>query len=799
MQNELYDFQEEDKIDVKEVLFKYLRFWPLYISGIVIALLIARIQLRYAPNIYSSYATIKILDQSKAPEIDLSGLTDNNLFDKGVNLENEIEILRSKRLLLEVVEELDLETEYFSKGQLRMSELWGSNIPFRIHWYPKDSLSEIEASILYTVFFLDGNHYTLSDENGMIKEKVAIGELVQHGSSNFRLAKREGHDYQVKADNGTIFSFQYAPGMKRAAGLSRQLIINQVGKGSELLMLGLNGPVKEKNEEIINMIIQKFDQDGQNDRKLVSERTEEFVSNRLVNLVGELDSIEGSLVSYKQNTETVDIQLDATKYTQREDAAFSEETAIAIQYLITKEYKKSLEASDSFDLLPANFGLDDKFINEAINAHNSIVLERQKYLLSSTKEHPRVKLLERQIVTSKLNIISGLYNYEFGLQDKLEKIKKMRLLAEGSLNTIPNKEKILRNIARQQSIKENLYLFLLEKRESASLTSAVTAPSVKVVDYAYTTSAPISPTPKTKYTIFFFIGLIIPLGFVYLRYLLNTKIYSKDDIIRALSPVSLPVIGEIPQIQKTEEFIIGVHDRSELAEAFRVVRTNLSYLDVGLDSKQSRVYMVTSSTKSEGKTFTSINTAITLATSKHKVLLVGADLRNPQLHQYLDLNKNTAGLTTYLHEADANINSLIHKNVFGFDHLDVMLSGYIPPNPAELLLNGRFEHFLNEVKQVYDYIIIDSAPTLLVTDSLLIAKYVDVAIYLIRAGVTDIKIMEHIANIHKGKKLPHLGLILNGIGKNGSYGYGYKYNYGYGYTYSEDKKKKKFWEGWKIR
>ncbi len=794
---ELLEFKDSDGINIKEIALKYLRFWPLYLTGILIALAIAKIQLRYSQNIYNTYATIKILDESKGGAIDLSGLPVNGSFlNQGINLDNEIEILHSKKLLMKVVTALDLETSYFSKGQVRTSELWGSNKPFNVTWIMNDSAS-LSSSPNFNIVFNTPNTYTLSLESGYSKEKIKIGDWVEYKNFTFKIDKIEGSDYKQKAENKTPFSFAYKSTLSRAASLSKMLNIVQLGAGSEILMLSINGPIKEKNEAILNEVIKQFDLDGQNDRKQVAESTEDFVNGRIKLLVSELDSIETSLVSYKKSNNMVSVEIDASKYTGRDEDAFNNEVDVSTQLLLAKGLKSRIENSDGMDYIPADIGLSDSRLNELIRAHNALISERNRTLQSTTELHPSVQALNNQLIQGKYNLILSMTNYIESTEEKLASIRNIQNKTSGQLSAIPYKEKVLRNISRQQSIKENLYLFLLEKRESAALTSAVTSPSIKVVDFAFTNGKPVSPDRRTKYLISFFIGLILPLAFVYLKYLLDTKIHTKEDVVRELNNPNLPLIGEIPQIQKSDNEVIGINDRSELAEAFRVVRTNLSYMDSSREKGECRIYMVTSSTKSEGKTFTSLNTSISLATSNYKVLLVGADLRNPQLHQYLGLDKNTAGLTTYLYDENADVDELIQNKAFNFENLDVILSGYIPPNPAELLLNGRFEKFLNQMKSQYDYIIVDSAPTLLVTDSLLISKFVDLSIYMIRAGITDVKILEHISLIQRSGKLPKIGLVLNGVGRNGSYGYGYKYNYGYGYTYSEDVSNKKWWEIWK--
>lgn len=795
------ELPSDDGINIKEILLKYLRFWPLYLAGVIVALAIAKIQLRYSQNIYNSYATIKVLAEENGGDIDLSGLPVNgSFFKKEVNMDNEIEILHSKRLLQKVVEDLDMTTTYYSKGQVRTSELWGDNIPFRIEWIVEDSSKKLLSSPEFNVVFSTKNSYNISLESGFTANDIKVGDWFSFKGFKFKLSKVVGSDYAQKAENQTPFSFKYKSALLSASQLSKQLLVSHLGAGSDILMLSINGPIREKNEAILNTIIRVFDEDGQRDRQQVAERTEEFVNDRLNFLVEELDSIENSLVDYKKTTDMVSIEIDADKYTGRDEEAYKQEIEIGTQILLAKNLRDNLIERDSLDYIPADIGLSDPSVNGLISKHNEMISQRLRALETVTYQHPSIAVMSRELEDSREIIIGSIQNLIKVLNTQLKTITSLKAGSSGRLSTLPYKEKVLRNINRQQAIKENLYLFLLEKRETASLTKAVTAPSLKIVDYAFSNNAPVAPNRRSKYIISFFIGLILPLAFVYLRFLLDTKIHSKEDLNRVLGSANIPIIGEVPMIPKDEPNIITKNDRSELAEAFRVIRTNLSYMNSKGHELGARKIIVTSSTKSEGKTFTSYNTAITMASSNKKVLLIGADLRNPQLHTALGMDKNTAGLTTYLHDDSTDLKDLITEGAFGFEDLDIMLSGYIPPNPAELLLNGRFEDLLKEVDPLYDYIIIDSAPTLLVTDTFLIAEYADVCMYLTRAGVTDNKVLDHVMTIKRSNKLPSLGVILNGIGMSGSYGYGYKYqyNYGYGYSYSEDKKKrKKWWEVWK--
>ena len=790
--NNFLQYQEESKIDIKEILLKYLRFWPLYLIGVIIALTVAKIQLRYAANIYATSATIKIKNESNEADIDLTVLPPGgNFFNKGINLYDQIEIIKSKRLLAKMISDNQMETFYYSKGKVRTSELWGKNQPFIVLWFKSDTLKEIPSSPMFGVVFTSENTYNLMLGGQTVKENLKVGEKTQYTKYEFSLNKIPGNDYEARAKNQTLFSFQYKTPLQRAASLSKQLSISFVNKKSEILSLRLLGPDENKNRYLLNKIVEYYDEDSQDDKKQVARKTQEFVESRIDSLILDLDRIESRMVNYMQGESYYSEEWYLQKYATQEGQYYGAEHDLRFELELIDALYSNLNKTDPFQLIPANIGIESASINTMIEEYNALVLSRERLLLVTTEKHPDVILTSQQITNARDNFIRSLDEYKSTLKDKVNKYAEGHRNAQGELYTIPAKEKALRNIIRQQSIKEELYLFLLEKRETAALTSAVISPSMKVVDYAYTNPGPVSPNRKSKYIISFFIGLVIPISLVYLRFLLDTKVHTKEDVTKNLGP-NIPIVGEIPLIPKTSNWLTTKNDRSELAESFRVVRTNLDYMMSGAD-KESRKIIVTSSTKSEGKTFASLNTALSLASGNHKVLLVGADLRNPQLHQAFEMDKNVPGLTTFLHDTEADLNDLIQKSMLGFETLDVILSGFIPPNPAELLLNGRFEQLLNQVKHSYEYIIIDSAPTVLVTDTLLLSQYADVCLYMVRSGVTDTKVLEHIGDLVKLKKLPHLGILLNGVGHSGAYGYKYQYNYGYGYAYGEKQESKRNW------
>jgi capsular exopolysaccharide synthesis family protein len=396
----------------------------------------------------------------------------------------------------------------------------------------------------------------------------------------------------------------------------------------------------------------------------------------------------------------------------------------------------------------------------------------------------------------KQNILYSIRVLQKQLLVSINNVESLKQDNASLLSSIPAKEKILRSIERQQNIKETLYLFLLQKREEASVSKAITTPSIKVVDYAISSFNPVAPQKNNIYVVALFLGLLIPIVIIFIMQILDTKIHSKQDFDRLVPEI--PVVAEIPFIQKDHQ-IIKSNDRSVLAEAFRILRTNINYLKPIETNGGCTVVLTTSSIKGEGKTFVSVNLALTLSSMNKKVLLIGADLRNPQLHKYLNIIKKRIGLSNYLHDTRTDWKSLINEKGFNNEFLDIIFAGSVTPNPAELLSNGRFEELLNILKKEYDYIILDTAPTILVADTLMISQLSDLTIYVTQADYTDKKLLTYSSGLKMQGKLKNMAYVINKVGSSKKgYGYGYNYGYDYGYDSDDDKTVAKKAKGFRL-
>jgi len=431
-----------------------------------------------------------------------------------------------------------------------------------------------------------------------------------------------------------------------------------------------------------------------------------------------------------------------------------------------------------------------------------MVLERTKLLNSGGANNPNVLLLNKSIAKFRANLNRSLNDYSKQIEESIKQWKLRNQQYDNNVASLPLKEKQLREIERKQKIKESLYLLLLEKREIAAIKLAVTEPIVKVVDYALSSAGIVATKSKIVYTAGIALGLLLPFSVLFVLFAMDTKIHNRKDIEKEVSDAN--IIGEIPEVPRSQALLYtNPNERTILAEATRILSANLEFFlsKKGKEKGKAHVVLCTSSIQGEGKSFAAMNLSLAMSSLNKKVLLIGGDLRNPQIHKYLKIDKKRGGLVNYLMDNSYDWKSSIIKSFENHPTHEILIAGILPPRPTQLLTNGNFEKLIEEAKSSYDYIVIDSAPTLLVTDTLLMAHLADVTIYLTRANHTDKKLIAFYKDLKQKGKLKNLAIVINGLGPKNAYGYGYGYkygykygyNYGYSYGYSEKVDKKKTW------
>jgi capsular exopolysaccharide synthesis family protein len=782
MENSQFESQQDENgLNIIGQIFFYLRYWYWFLLSALVCFIAVNYYLNHTLPLYETKANIKIIDDSKNTFVlPISGASG---FGKSkVNLDNQIEVLKSHRLLEQVAKSLNLNTQYFSTGYFNNVEIW-KNRPFDVTWLATP-LSMEYKNIAFEIEIV-ANGYKILNQND-IDKVYPFGSKQKIQDVPYVLSLQVGTD--VKSLFDVKYTIRHVPMKSLVVGLSNSLAIVNNNENSDILNISLAGGNTDKSEAILNELIKQFDADGLNDRRLVSERTIEFVNLRFKSLERELDSIETNKASYKRSNELTFLENDAVtattgKITSNNDV-FQTETQIALSKLL----EQTVRSDKKLTLLPTNLGVSNGNVNGLIGDFNTIVLERDRYLVSAGENNPKVKILNSKLLELQSNILASIRAYQQELQTALSQNNFIKRNNSQKFSAIPNNEKILNSIERQRAIKESLYILLLQKREEAAVNLAITSSSIKVVDYAMTNATPIAPKRGTFYLGALLLGLLIPFSIIYTGLLFDDKLHTKEDILKLTK--NKIILAEVPHIDSDDK-LTSVNDRSLLGETFRILRTNLTYIFPLQKEKLGQTLMITSTIKGEGKTFTSLNLSISFSMMNKKVLLIGADMRNPQLHNYLNIKKSEKGLQNYLSDLTIEWHEIVKKNINGVENLDIIMSGLIPPNPAELLSNGRLETLITEAKKEYDFIIIDTPPTLLVTDTIIISPLVDTTLYVVRADFTPKNILEFSVDLSNRGKLKNMAYVINNVGSNykgygNSYSYKYSYAYGYGYGYDNE-------------
>jgi len=542
------------------------------------------------------------------------------------------------------------------------------------------------------------------------------------------------------------------------------------------LRLSLTDPVKSKAIEILNNLVAQYNNDAVEDKNLTAKNTNDFINQRIVIVNEELSSVEKGAEEFKQTNQLTDLATEAGMAVQSKSLVEKEVLELNTQLKLA-EYVSDYVNANPGALIPANLGVGDASMDANTEKYNQLVLERNRILKGSSNINPVIVNLNGQIKNLEESIKQSLVNSKNALKISLNAIKGQQSKFASTISEVPKQERMFRDIQRQQQIMETIYLYLLQKREENAITMAVTLPSAKIIDKAYGSDSPVSPKRNIIYLAALLLGLLIPFGIIYVLTLLDNKVHSRRDLE---AMIKAPILGDIPNTKSVNKIVVSDSDRSSIAEAFRLLRTNINFMLTGAE-EGGKIIFTTSTIGGEGKTFVSINMAAVLSLTDKKVLLIGADIRKPKIGDYLNL-KYEKGLTHFLMDNTAKVTDIIESvSEVNFDFIS---SNLIPPNPSELLMNGRFEEVLAYGKQHYDYVIVDTAPVNLVTDTLLLSHLADMFIYVVRANYLDKRLLSIPKMMYEEKRLPNMAMLVNGTDLEKGYGYGY------GYGYYEEKTKK---------
>lgn len=773
----------KETIDLKEIILSYLKHWKWFLLCCVLAGALAYTYLRYATPEYSAQAKIIFVDENEASSPGSVLMKDIEMLSgiKNEKIKDEIEVIKSRKLLAEVVKSLKLNIQFFKKGRIHDTELY-PDAPIAITFIEQDSLIN-ESRFDFFIDIVSNTEFNYSKEEDGNSRKITFGEKIASPVGDIILTPESNNILSLKGEKLHIV---ITPVSIMAQRYKTKLSISQVDEFSKVLNITLNDPVKEKAIKVIDELVKRYNQNYIDQKNEEAKNITDFLNKRLDLLETDLSSIDQSAEHFKTGNRLTDIGSEANIYLNS-GALVDQQLAETKSQLNAINFMKESIGSQkgSYKQLPSNVGLTDPSINNISANYNEILRRRQELLSGSSGENsPMIRQLDQQLNTLRSSLDQSLTSLANTVSIGVSDLESRSAQINSKIYSVPRQQRQLKDIERKQKTKEDVYLFLLTKREEANISLSTIPPKIKVIDKAYSAFyGPVSPKPKMVYIAAIFLGLLLPFSIIYILDLLNNKIHNKVGLEKVLRNISL--LGEIPAIKdKKTNTIIEKNDRSILAEAFRIVRTNLDYLrKVRKVNKNDNVVFVTSTIKGEGKTFFSMNLAMTFANSNKRVLVVGADIRSPRIHDFISnnkLNRNLEfGLTDYLFDESLTTNEVIRGYMIGENKIDILLPGKTPPNPAELLMSERMEELFDDVSSKYDVVIVDTAPTLLVTDTLLISQYAGHTIYLTRAGHTEKKLLKFAQELHDEGKLKGMMMVVNDV-KQANSGYGGKYGYGYG-------------------
>lgn len=780
-QKNISNYQNEQNIINVKYVMRYLSFYRYFIASVLMTLILAFFYLRYADFKYESTARIEIIDDAMDSEMALP--TAMTIFNRSmINLQNEMGVLSSNKIHKEVVKKLKSNVEFYTIGNIKNTQNhsteWFNDYDFNF----KINTDTITKGLKY--------EFILSDEAMEIIEYNEFSDFVS--SVKFKGFSSETYNHNLPFDISIRDPIEKLDGVKKSIIIKpfdfvvdrfvSLVKINETGKDSDQLELVLRLSNPKIANDYINTLIFEFDNDGILDRRLVYKRTIDFVDGRFDLLNGQLETIELRKKEFKEFNNLTDVEFDAQLNMNQKSIYDSDIFKSNEQLEISKYLIETLKNGD-IEYLPFNIGLENDNINSLISNHNLILRDRDRFLITAGENNYTISSYNKQIDNSMQNIIQSLNLYIQNLNIKISSLVSKELEFENQYKNMPENEKILRSINRELEIKESLFLLLLQKREEAAINFAVIKPSIKIIDSAKNSYYPVFPVPILVYFGALLLGLLIPGLFLFIKFTFDTKIHTREHL-SDLFP-DLPIIGEIPYITNIKTESNNSKTRSVLDETFRMVLSNIKFLLLEKNNLSGNSFVVTSSVKGEGKTIISFNLAKSLVSNENKkVLLIGADLRNPQIHSIIGIDKSRKGLSDYLYKkGNAEIEDYIFTHNINNTSFDILLSGTIPPNPSDLIESTFFKDLIKKLKNKYDHVVIDSAPCLLVSDTFSLNNLVDCTIYVIRSNYSSKNLSVFVNECFHERKLKNMSLVLNSVGVSDAYGYKYGYQYGYNYGY----------------
>lgn len=806
--NERQREADDEKIDIQEVLFKYIIHWPWFVGAVLVCLIGAWIYLRMATPVYNISATVLIKDDKKGGNTGgMAGLEElglSGLISSSQNIDNELEVLRSKTLVKEVVNQLNLYVSYTDEDEFPSKNMYKTS-PIIVSLTPQEAEKLSDPMIVEMLLYPQGSldvGVTIGDKEYQkhFEKLPAVfpmdeGTLAFFQSPDSLMANKDTTE-ESSAQNVRRITAKINSPMKVAQVYCENLTIEPTSKTTSVAVISLKNSSLQRGQDFINQLLEMYNRNTNNDKNEIAQKTAEFIDERIDIISKELGNTEANLENFKRNAGITDLtseaQIALTGNAEYEKKRVENRTQISL----LEDLRKYIRGNE-YEVLPSNVGLQDAALVATIERYNEMLVERKRLLRTSTENNPAIVNLDTSIRAMKSNVQATLDGTLQGMLITKADLDREANRFSRRISDAPGQERQFVSIARQQEIKAGLYLMLLQKREENAIALAATANNAKIIDEAIADDIPVSPKRKIIYLIALVLGVGIPVGIIYLIGLTKFKLEGRADVEKL---TTVPIVGDIPLTDEKNEkdgsIAVFENQNNLMSETFRNIRTNLQFML----QNDKKVILVTSTVSGEGKSFISANLAISLSLLGKKVVIVGLDIRKPGLNKVFRLSTKEKGITLYLANPDTDLMSLVQPSDVN-KNLSILPGGTVPPNPTELLARDGLDKAIEILKKNFDYVILDTAPVGMVTDTLLIGRVADLSVYVCRADYTHKVEYTLINELAEEKKLPNICTVINGVdlkrrkygyyygyGKYGKY-YGYGKRYGYGYGYGQENNK----------
>lgn len=788
--------QQDDFLRIQDLLYLCLARWKWFVLSLMVTIGVATVYLLRTPAVYTRTASVLIKEDSKGKSVssDLESFSEFGLFQSGTNVNNELITFQSPALMTEVVKRLRLDMNYFVPGKFHRQVAYGLTLPVdvTINDLPENESAgftlkiQPDGTLYLSDFIRNGTDLDEKDVKGSLLDSITtpLGKIIIHTTPNYV----KGEAYTLYVGKSSLYN--------AVNSCSSNLSVSLNSEKASVIDLSFKDNSTQRAEDVLSMLISVYNENWVKDKNQIAVSTSMFINERLGVIERELGNVDEDISSYKSEHLLPDVQAASSMYMAQSSEANAQILSLNNQLYMTR-YIRNYLANDAnrTQLLPANSGIESANIESQIAEYNKQLLQRNSLVANSSTENPLVVDMDQALASMRGAIIRSIDNQIVTLNSQIKSLRQTEQQTTSRIAANPTQAKYLLSVERQQKVKEALYLFLLQKREENELSQAFTAYNTRIVTPPHGSMLPTSPVHKNIFMVAFALGLLISVVIIFMRENMNTRVRGRKD----LENLTIPFIGEIPLFTRKKKGILGKKpqevkavvvkegNRDIINEAFRVLRTNLEFM-TGKD-KTSNVIIMTSFNPGSGKSFLTMNIAMSLAIKGKKVLVIDGDLRHASASSYID--SPDKGLSDYLGGRIDNLDEIIvpdpkHKS------MDILPVGTIPPNPTELLFDERLKQTIDTVREQYDYVLIDCPPVELVADTQIIEKLADRTIFVVRAGLLERSMLSELEKIYDEKKYKNMSLILNGTeGSGGRYGYcyGYRYGYGSGYHYGSDGKR----------